>query len=65
MTTASCPATLKFMEERNRLTHKITAEKSPADRDHGDVFFMVAKHPGQNVNLEPQFTVGVSRTRNG
>ncbi|MEM7214578.1 MAG: invasion associated locus B family protein [Pseudomonadota bacterium] len=32
--------------------------KEPAERDHGDVFFMVAKHPGQNVNFEPQFTVG-------
>lgn len=36
----------------------IPTQKEPADRDHGDVFFMVAKHPGQNVNLEPQFTVG-------
>lgn len=36
----------------------IPTQKEPADRDHGDVFFMVAKHPGQNVNFEPQFTVG-------
>ena len=36
----------------------IPTGKEPADRDHGDVFFMLAKHPGQNVTLEPQFTVG-------
>lgn len=36
----------------------IPTQKEPADRDHGDVFFMVAKHPNQNNNLEPQFTVG-------
>ena len=36
----------------------IPTAKEPADRDHGDVFFMLAKHPGQNVTLEPQFTVG-------
>ena len=36
----------------------IPTQKEPADRDHGDVFFMLARHPGQNVNFEPQFTVG-------
>lgn len=36
----------------------IPTQKEPADRDHGDVFFMLAKHPGQKNNLEPQFTVG-------
>lgn len=36
----------------------VPTQKEPSDRDHGDVFFMLAKHPGQNVNLEPQFTVG-------
>ncbi|MEO0909349.1 MAG: hypothetical protein AAFX96_03105, partial [Pseudomonadota bacterium] len=36
----------------------IPTQKEPKDRDHGDVFFMLAKHPGQNVNFEPQFTVG-------
>jgi len=36
----------------------VPTQKEPADRDHGDVFFMVAKHPGQNVSFEPQFTVG-------
>ena len=36
----------------------VPTQKEPSDRDHGDVFFMVAKHPGQNVNFEPQFTVG-------
>lgn len=33
-------------------------EKAPADRDHGDVFFMLAQHPGQASSLEPQFVVG-------
>jgi len=36
----------------------IPTQKEPADRDHGDVFFMLAKHPGQNVTFEPQFTAG-------
>ncbi len=36
----------------------VPTQKEPSDRDHGDVFFMLAKHPGQNVTLEPQFTVG-------
>jgi Invasion associated locus B (IalB) protein len=35
-------------------------DKEPNDRDHGDVFFMLAQHPGQNVSLEPQFKVGYS-----
>lgn len=38
----------------------IPTEKQPSDRDHGDVFFMLAQHPGQNVDLEPQFKVGYS-----
>ena len=33
-------------------------EKLPNDRDHGDVFFMLAQHPGQAETLEPQFVVG-------
>ncbi|MEM7289094.1 MAG: invasion associated locus B family protein [Pseudomonadota bacterium] len=36
----------------------IPTQKEPADRDHGDVFFMLASHPGQRSNIEPQFTVG-------
>lgn len=36
----------------------VPTEKQPADRDHGDVFFMLARHPGQATNLEPQFKVG-------
>lgn len=36
----------------------IPTQKEPSDRDHGDVFFMLSQHPGQNVSLEPQFTVG-------
>lgn len=33
-------------------------QKQPSDRDHGDVFFMLAQHPGEASSLEPQFTVG-------
>ena len=36
----------------------VPTEKQPADRDHGDVFFMLARHPGQATSLEPQFKVG-------
>ncbi len=36
----------------------IPTAKEPPDRDHGDVFFMLARHPGQAGTLEPQFTVG-------
>ena len=36
----------------------VPTEKLPADRDHGEVFFMLAQHPGQNTALEPQFVVG-------
>lgn len=36
----------------------VPTSKEPSDRDHGDVFFMLSQHPGQNVTLEPQFTVG-------
>ncbi|MCB1417408.1 MAG: hypothetical protein KDJ64_13470 [Nitratireductor sp.] len=36
----------------------IPTEKKPSDRDHGDVFFMLAQHPGQADALEPQFKVG-------
>ncbi len=36
----------------------IPEQKEPADRDHGDVFFMIARHPGNQGNLEPQFKVG-------
>ena len=36
----------------------IPVKKEPEDRDHGDVFFMLSQHPGQNGALEPQFTVG-------
>ncbi|MCB1386321.1 MAG: hypothetical protein KDJ80_10335 [Nitratireductor sp.] len=41
----------------------VPTEKSPKELngkavDHGDVFFMLAQHPGQNVRLEPQFTAG-------
>lgn len=36
----------------------VPTEKQPGDRDHGDVYFMLAQYPGQSASLEPQFTVG-------
>ncbi|MGB7335927.1 MAG: invasion associated locus B family protein [Salaquimonas sp.] len=39
-------------------TEKLPAELNGRAVDHGDVFFMLAQHPGQNVRLEPQFTAG-------
>ena len=39
-------------------TEKLPAEVDGRAVDHGDVFFMLAQHPGQNVRLEPQFTAG-------
>ena len=41
-------------------TDKLPAELNGRAVDHGDVFFMLAQHPGQNVRLEPQFTAGYS-----
>ncbi len=41
-------------------TEKLPAEMNGRAVDHGDVFFMLAQHPGQNVRLEPQFTTGYS-----
>lgn len=38
----------------------VPTQKLPADRDHGEVFFMLAQHPGQSTSLEPQFVVGYS-----
>lgn len=36
----------------------IPTDKQPSDRDHGEVFFMLAQHPGQTASLEAQFKVG-------
>jgi hypothetical protein len=36
----------------------IPTQKTPPDRDHGDVFFTLTSHPGQTGSLEPQFMVG-------
>ncbi len=35
-------------------------EKNGRKVDHGDVFFMLAQHPGQNVSFEPQFKTSYS-----
>lgn len=39
-------------------TEKLPEELNGRKVDHGDVFFMLAQHPGQNVRLEPQFSAG-------
>jgi len=36
----------------------VPTKKMPADRDHGDIFFLVSQKPGQNVSYEPQVEVG-------
>lgn len=36
----------------------IPKKMEPADRDHGDIFFLVSQKPGQNVSYEPQVEVG-------
>ena len=36
----------------------VPTKKLPADRDHGDIFFLVSQKPGQNVSYEPQVEVG-------
>jgi invasion protein IalB len=35
----------------------VPTDKQPPDRDHGEVFFMLANHSGEN-SLQPQFKVG-------
>lgn len=39
-------------------TQKLPVEKDGRVLDHGDVFFMIARYPGQNIRLEPSFTTG-------
>jgi hypothetical protein len=36
----------------------VPAEKSPANIDHGDNFFLVTQRPGQNISYEPQVMAG-------
>ncbi len=36
----------------------IPTTKEPADRDHGDVFFLVSQKPDGSKNFEPQIEVG-------
>ncbi len=36
----------------------IPTKKEPADREHGDIFFLISQKPGQNVSYEPQVEVG-------
>jgi Invasion associated locus B (IalB) protein len=36
----------------------VPKEKQPSDKDHGDVFFMLAYHAGDGSSLQPQFKAG-------
>jgi hypothetical protein len=36
----------------------VPKEKQPSDKDHGDVFFMLAYHAGDGASLQPQFKAG-------
>lgn len=36
----------------------VPKEKSPANVDHGDIFFLVSQRPGQNISYEPQAMMG-------
>ncbi|KXF78983.1 hypothetical protein ATN84_04340 [Paramesorhizobium deserti] len=36
----------------------VPTQKTPANVDHGDNFFLVSQKPGQNVSFEPQFMAG-------
>lgn len=36
----------------------IPTQKEPADRDHGDVFFLVSQKPDGSASFEPQVEVG-------
>ncbi|MCO6184709.1 invasion associated locus B family protein [Rhizobium sp. L1K21] len=38
----------------------VPADKSPANVDHGDNFFLVTQRPGQNISYEPQVMAGYS-----
>ncbi len=49
-----------YKDSGNRVCYvlSVPTKKEPADRDHGDIFFLVSQKPGQNVSYEPQVEVG-------
>ncbi len=49
-----------YKDNGNKICYvlSIPTKKEPADRDHGDIFFLVSQKPGQNVSYEPQVEVG-------
>ncbi len=42
----------------------VPKEKSPANVDHGDIFFLVSQRPGQNISYEPQAMMGYQLQEN-
>lgn len=42
----------------------VPKEKSPANVDHGDIFFLVSQRPGQNISYEPQAMMGYALQEN-
>ncbi len=49
-----------YNQDGNKICYilSVPTKKEPADRDHGDIFFLVSQKPGQNVSYEPQVEVG-------
>ena len=33
-------------------------QQEPADRNHGEVFFMLARHPDPDIGVQPRFSAG-------
>jgi hypothetical protein len=42
----------------------VPKDKSPANVDHGDIFFLVSQRPGQNISYEPQAMMGYTLQEN-
>lgn len=46
-----------YQAQANKICYALTVptEKTPANLEHGDIFFFVSQRPGQNPSYEPQF----------
>lgn len=49
-----------YVSGKNKVCYvlSVPAEKTPANIDHGDNFFLVTQRPGQNISYEPQAMMG-------
>ena len=49
--------TYSYQSARGKVCYvlSVPTAKTPANLDHGDIFFFVSQKPGQNVAYEPQF----------